>query len=141
MHKSKRKHTSRVLFCRFCQWTFCEKYQFEQHSQEFPDRHCIPLCLKGNSTKNSTKSGYNEDWIKSNTVQADKFNIYEYLDGPNGNQKLDLPKIQQELNHHEKRKIDPRLKIIPNHVIGPSISLGKQRTLLNYREFTQFSGS
>ena len=82
--------------------------------------------LSFNNSTNSLNGGYNEDWIRSNAVQPDKFNIYEYLDGPSKkNQRLDLPRIQEELNSHEKRKIDPRSKIIPNHVIGPSISLGK----------------
>ena len=142
LHQVKRKHTSKILFCRYCQWTFCEKYQFDQHAQEYLPRQCVPLSLKHSSSVSS--GGYNEDWIKSNTVQPEKFNIYEYLDAPTSapEKSLDLPKIQEELNKRKPVPVVPSLspkpipkpkltaesqaKIIPSQVVGPSISLGEE---------------
>lgn len=49
LHQAKRNHDSKILFCRYCHWTFREKHQFDQHDREYPPRFCIPLSLKKNS--------------------------------------------------------------------------------------------
>ena len=49
LHQVKRNHNSKILYCRFCHWTFREKYQFDQHAQDYPPRQCVPMSLKKNS--------------------------------------------------------------------------------------------
>ena len=80
-----------------------------------------------------SSGGYNEDWIKSNSTPSEKFNIYEYLDKSETEKSLDLPKIQEELSKKKQPKIPPKIvtptpessaKIIPNQVVGASITLG-----------------
>merc|ERR1711860_473435 len=49
LHQVKRNHNSKILYCRFCPWTFHEKHQFDQHAQDYPPRQCVPMSLKKNS--------------------------------------------------------------------------------------------
>jgi len=144
LHQAKRNHDSKILFCRYCHWTFREKHQFDQHAREYPPRFCIPLSLKKNSENDEFSQlctgGYNEDWIKSNSTPSEKFNIYEYLDKSETEKSLDLPKIQEELSKKKQPKIPSKIvtstlessaKIIPNQVVGASITLGNHQISLS----------